>query len=437
MRTNTKPVSVRTHEGAIACRSGATDELRRSVMACMLFEGEFYEDGQSIADRIAAMIPLVDPVMVATIAIEAREKSKLRHVPLLIVREMARHASHRPHVAWTLERVIQRPDELCEFMALYWRDGRVSVAASVKRGLAAAFGKFNAHTLAKYDRKDTIRLRDVLFICHAKPKDAEQDATWKRLIDGTLPTPDTWETTLSAGHDKKEAWTRLLVEKKLGALALLRNLRNILQAQVDETLIASALMLMDAGRVLPFRFIAAARYAPRLEPQLETAMFRGLADAESLSGRTILLIDVSGSMDDKLSDKSEMTRLEAACALAMLARQIGDCSVFTFSDSLVEVPARRGFALRDAIVESQGHSSTQLGAAVHGLVGMPHDRLIVITDEQSHDSVPSPFAKGYIVNVASYEHGVGYGPWTHVHGWSESIIDYIRAIETSLDPEPS
>ena len=34
--------------------------------------------------------------------------------------------------------------------------------------------------------------------------------------------------------------------------------------------------------------------------------------------------------------------------------------------------------------------------------GLPHDRLIVITDEQSHDRVPDPVAsKAYMVNIAS------------------------------------
>jgi len=33
------------------------------------------------------------------------------------------------------------------------------------------------------------------------------------------------------------------------------------------------------------------------------------------------------------------------------------------------------------------------------------------------------------INVASYKNGVGYGKWTHIDGWSESVIEYIRALE--------
>ena len=107
--------------------------------------------------------------------------------------------------------------------------------------------------------------------------------------------------------------------------------------------------------------------------------------------------------------------------------------MYSFSDELVEVPARRGFALRDAIDASQRHNSTQLGKAVESLNrDEKWDRLIVITDEQAHDRVPTPNGKGYLINVASYKNGVGYGKWTHIDGWSEAVIEYIRALEHTV-----
>ena len=105
----------------------------------------------------------------------------------------------------------------------------------MKKGLAAAFPKFDEYALAKYDRGGPVKLRDVLFLAHAKPRDEAQAEVWKRLIAGELTTPDTWEVALSSsGADKREAWERLLREQKLGALALLRNLRNMREAGVDE-----------------------------------------------------------------------------------------------------------------------------------------------------------------------------------------------------------
>jgi hypothetical protein len=369
----------RTHEGAPAAVITPEQALRRSVLSCMLWENQFYEEGVSIAGRIRELVPKVEAAKVAALAVEARTNMKLRHVPLLLVREMARHATHRSLVAETLVSVIQRADELAEFVAIYWADGRAPLSAQVKKGLAAAFTRFDEYALAKYDRASVVRLRDVLFLCHAKPVDAAQAALWKRLIANELATPDTWEVALSTGGpegDKRAAWTRLLSERKLGALALLRNLRNIKDANVEEHLVLNALDAMKTDRVLPFRFLAAARYAPQWEEMLERAMFRALADKPRLTGHTVLMVDVSGSMVAPLSRRSEMLRTDAAYGLAVLLRELAEkATIYTFSTAAKQVPARRGFALRDAMEASQPHGATNLGAsldAVKDKIGRAH-----------------------------------------------------------------
>ena len=211
----------RTHEGAKAIRMTPERELRRTLMNCLLWEDQFYEDGVSIADRVAKLVPEIEPEACLALAVEAREAMKLRHAPLLVVREMARHESHRGLVAEALDKVVQRPDELTEFLAIYWANAlgplqqrkRQPVSAQVKKGLAKALQKFDAYQLAKYDRDGAVRLRDVLFLVHAKPKDAGQEAIWKQLVDGTLPSPDTWEVSLSGGKDKRATFERLIAEK--------------------------------------------------------------------------------------------------------------------------------------------------------------------------------------------------------------------------------
>jgi hypothetical protein len=419
----------RTHEGGPGRVISPELQLRRSVLACMLWEKEFYEDGQKIAARIQSLVPKVKAKTVAALAVEARSKMKLRHAPLLLVREMARLKTHREYVARTLAQVIQRADEIAEFVAIYWKDGRVPLSAQVKKGLAQAFLKFDEYQLAKYDRSGPVRLRDVLFLCHAKPRDAEQAALWKRLIQGELETPDTWEVALSSGAGKRESWERLLRERKLGGLALLRNLRNMKQAGADESLVTGAIESMNTARVLPFRFLSAARYAPQWEESLERAMLSSLSGQEKLPGRTVLLVDVSGSMDAPLSKRSEMRRNDASYGLAILLREICEkAMVCTFSNNLVEVPPRRGFALRDALDKSQPHSATYLGRALEA-IREKYDRIIVITDEQAHDRVPGPRGRGYVINVASNKNGVGYGPWTHIDGWSEAVVEYVRELE--------
>lgn len=430
INTPVKQVPVYTHEGGRASHINATQELRRSVMACMLWEDQFYESGVTIADRINTLVPKVKGQDVADMAIEAREKMKLRHVPLLLVSEMTKYTTHRPFVRSSLARIIQRADELSEFVAIYWKEGKHPLSAQVKKGLAEAFHKFNAYELAKYNRDNAVKLRDVLFMVHAKPKNAEQEVLWKSLVDGTLEAPDTWEVALSAGNDKLETWTRLLKEKKLGALALLRNLRNMQAAGVDDNLIKTSLEGMKTERVLPFRFISAARAVPQWENWIEPVMLKCLAGQEKLEGKTALLIDVSGSMDSAISNKSDLMRYDAANGLAILCKELCDVDVYSFSDELKIVPSRSGFALADAIKNSQRHSGTYLSNALAKLPNK-YKRVIVITDEQSHDGVISvPDMKGYIINVATNQNGVGYDKgWTHINGWSESVFDYMREFE--------
>ena len=439
MATINKIMRAFTREGARGKRFTPEMELRRALLNCLLWENQFYEDGVAIADRIKALVPKVEPARVAELAIDARETMKLRHAPLLVVREMARHATHRTLVADTLARVIQRPDEMTELLAIYWAEAlgpqqqrkRQPVSAQIKKGLARALTRFDAYQLAKYDRDGAVRIKDVLFLVHAKPKDAAQEKVWKQLVDGELASPDTWEVSLSSGKDKRETFERLIAENRLGGLALLRNLRLMQRAEVPRRTIADAIEAMRTDRILPYRFITAARYAPDFEPELGAAMLKSVKDYARLNGRTRLLIDVSGSMFTPLSAQSEMTRAEAACGLAILAREVCDeVEIFTFSNELVKLPPRRGFALRDAIIGSQPHGGTYLGKAVTE-IDRKGDRLIVFTDEQSHDQVPAPKGRGYMVNVASYQHGVGHGAWTRVDGFSEAVIAWIAASEAT------
>lgn len=431
-RINNAPIQRKTHEGAPACHLSPIAELRRTVLACLLWEDGFYESGQSVAQRIADLVARCKPHEVAALAVEARNAQRLRHAPLLLVRQLAKMKATGTLVSETLRKVIQRPDELSEFLALYWKDGKQPLSAQVKKGLARAFRKFSAYQLAKYNRDTAIKLRDVLFLVHAKPRDEEQAAVWKQLVDGTLPAPDTWEVALSAGADKRETFERLIVEGKLGYLALLRNLRNMASAGVSSKLVGDALEAgAESSKALPFRYVAAARAVPAWEPMIDSAMLKAMGQMPRLLGRTVVLVDVSGSMDHKLSDRSDLTRLDAAAALAVLIRGIcDDIEVLTFSNGLAQVPPRHGMALIDAIRTSQPHVGTYLGQAVGGVNRHTrYDRLIVITDEQSADPVPAPAGRGYMINVATNQNGVGYGQWTKISGWSEAAVTYIQALE--------
>lgn len=436
MQLNKKVISnVKTHEGGKAKKITPLQELKRSSLACMLWENTFYEDGKSIGDRIASLSHKVSAEDLSSLAIMARKDYKLRHLPMWLTRNLVSHpqVKDRSMISNTIYNVVDRADEISEFLSLYWKDGKKPIAAQVKKGLAKAFTKFDEYQLAKYNREKAVKLRDVLFMVHAKPETKAQEVLWKKLVNDELAIPDTWEVALSSGKESKaEAFTRLINTKKLPAMATLKNIRLMEQSGVKKDLIRQAVRNMKTDRILPFRYVTAARYNPSYEDVLEESMLQCLNGAEKLHGKTVLLIDVSGSMSSEISQKSDMSRLDAANGLAILAREIcSEVSVYTFSDKTVNVAPRRGFALRDAINKSQPHGCTYLAQAIRHINSKEnYDRIIVFTDEQSHDGNGTPKGKGYMINVASYQNGVGYGKnWHNITGFSEATIKYIMEYE--------
>lgn len=436
-----------THEGgAASLHVTPLQELRRAVMSCLLWENGFYENGEDIAARIVNCAHKVTPVELAQVAVEARKVYNLRHVPLLLASILCKVGSGNALVSETLAKVIDRADELTEFVSVYAKLNGVSnkaikkkLSAQAKKGLAMAFEKFDEYHFAKYNRDTEVKLRDVLFLCHAKAKNDERDALYKRIVANTLTNPDTWEVALSAGGDKKETFERLLNEGKLGYFALIRNLRNMIDAGVNPQFI-KPFVTEGKGRerILPFRYIAAARACPKMEPYLDEAMLASIKALPKLIGKTIVLVDVSSSMDTPLSSKSDMTREDAACGLAAVINgENVETISFSGTGKQIKIPPRSGMAMVDAIKASQGCTGTDITSAVNFANAQGYDRLIVITDEQSNaHQTPDPIkgSMAYMINVAMHKNGISYGTdWKHLDGFSENVLRFIYEFEQACE----
>jgi hypothetical protein len=321
------------------------------------------------------------------------------------------------------------------------------IPAPLRRGMLRALNSFDTYQLSKYQKKGRdISLKDVIILLHPDPGGYPNDKQspgvgperanlFKSILEGTVEPPLTWEVELSKGKDKKETFRRLIEEKKLGAMAFLRNLRGMNEAGLHQNWIREKLSKLPdkaISRVLPFRYIAAAVAAPWAEAELEQLMFRRTADSQVLMGDTAILVDCSGSMTANLSSKGTMTCNDAACGLAMLLRETCENILpVAYGTDCEVVPPRRGFALRDAIRSARVGHATYIGRTIDAIWhNYQPDRMIVVTDEQSHDVVPQPNTKLYIVNVQPYKRGVGYNRWVQIDGWSDSIIEYIRELET-------
>ena len=282
------------------------------------------------------------------------------------------------------------------------------------------------------------------------PDPGQKADLFKRLADNELATPDTWEVALSAGKDKKESWTRLIEENKIGALAFLRKLRNMEQAGVNRATIQKGFDSINPRWLLPLNYFAAARKAPGWEREIESLMLNGFSQAPKLPGYTIFIVDVSGSMGSNISLKSTFDRLDAAMAMALIASETCEhISIYatagndgTRIHATTKIKPRRGFALCEEIENAKGHlggggifTRQCLEYIKEQEPEMP-DRIIIFSDSQDCDypdrQIPNPFGeKNYIVDVSSNSRGINYQElWTaEISGWSEHFLEYIFACE--------
>lgn len=426
--------------------------LRRAVLANLLWEDVAYMDGYKVANEICRLIPLCNPLDVYELALEARLKQKLRHTPLLIAVEMCKHEGHRAWVSKLLPQIITRADMLCDFLALYWRNGKCTVSSQARKGLAEAFHNFDEYQFAKYDRDAAIKLRDVMFLSHPKAKDEAEDALFKKIAERQLATPDTWEVALSSGEDKKVTWERLIREHKLGALATLRNISNMKKAKVDKEIISDAICQMKSFMLLPLDFYKAAKNNPEFERDIEDAMLRAYESLPKLPGKTLFIVDTSGSMGRSISGESQFTRMEVAGVMTLLASiqcenfelvlTAGDDATRVHSSKWIQYPTK-GFDL----VKKMFSYKTEIGYGGiftrqclnwcrEQFKEKDFDRIIVFSDSQDCDHpdsrIPNPFGrKNYICDVSANTRGINYkGVWTaEISGWSEHFMTYIACFE--------
>lgn len=436
--------------GAVAAKQDNVSLLKRVVLANLLWEDVAYIDGKAVSDEISRLIPLCDAESVYNIALEARLMQKLRHTPLFIAVEMCKHPEHKKYVAELLPKIITRADMLADFLALYWKDGKCSICNKAKRGLAEAFHNFKEYHFAKYDRDNIVKLRDVLFLCHAKPRNEEEKELFNKIANRTLETPETWEVMLSQGKDKKETWTKLITENKIGGLAMLRNISNMMKADVDKKVINYGISNLKSSMLLPLDFLKASKYNEEFSREIEDAMLKSYDKLPKLPGRTLFIVDVSGSMTASVASKSNFSRLDCACAMAILAaNQCEDYElVATAGNDWTSTGAHehikytsKGFGIEEQIKKAErklgggGIFTRQCLEWCREKIEGEFDRIIVFSDSQDCDNMnkkPQPFGKkNYIVDVSANKRGINYqGVWTaEISGFSEHFISYIAAYE--------
>ncbi len=503
MSFNEKARGVHTtsnHEGETAYTMSPKLELYSAVVTTMMSGDKFYESKDETLNRIRSLVRDVartDPAFVAKLAVYAREQMHLRTVPLVLLVELDKCIRDipKPYVQKGIERAIQRPDEMTELLAYFAithkHNGTKKVSGlshALRRGLATVFTKFDEYQLQKYNRPNAFKLRDVLFLAHPKPRDEAQADLWKRLVADQLATPETWETELSkAGQGvqldaektliKREAWEKMIDGRKMGYMATLRNLRNILEANVSPEHIQKVIVLLTnkeavlKSKLFPFRFYSAARelesidslYAPLILAALDTAMQHSAANIRGFgtNDRIHISVDTSGSMSAALSKMSTMKLQDVGLIMAMLLQEVSTLvEVSIFGTTLKRVNLTKGNILGNT--DKLAKYSDMVGSSTNGYL-IPRDlldrkavvdRVVVFTDCQlyrdhggfwgaprpeSFDTLwkryrkeVAPNAKLYIFDLAGYGNtpvSVNSDGVYLISGWSEKVFEIIEAYE--------
>ena len=486
--------TVMNYEGEKTYKMTPEMELYTAVVTSALSD-KFYESNDERMERIAALIRQVDPQFVAKLAVYTRTQMNLRSIPMLLIVELAKIHNGDSLVRRTIEQCVLRADEIMELLMCYQlrnSEGKgvkklSKLSRQVQEGLKSAFNRFDEYQFAKYNRSNLeVKLRDALFIVHPKAESEAQQAIFDKIVSDSLQTPYTWETQLSElgqksfeSQEEKQAavkalWEELIDSNKVGYMALLRNLRNILQAQVSPAHIEKvAATISDPVKVenskqLPFRFLAAYKeltgvtsvHTSTLLSALERAVKASVANREGFGPDTNVLVaaDVSGSMFSPISMRSSVMNYDIGILLSMLLKS--KCSsvisgMFGDTWKVLNLPQENILANTIEMKEREGEVgySTNGYAVIDYLIenNIRMDKVMMFTDMQMWDSRFAdkhlqaswnryrqmyPEAKLYLFDLSGY----GDAPVRLVSddviliaGWSDKVFDVLKAIESGED----
>ncbi|MGW2782355.1 TROVE domain-containing protein [Streptomyces populi] len=476
-----------TYEGGQAFVREPREELFLLAVGNFVSQRTFYESGAERDDRYVRLVgelALQDPAWTAGLLRWLRGEGNMRTASLVgaaayVHARLEAGESGGPSNRSVIDSVLQRADEPGELLAHWIAAYGRNVPQPVKRGVADGVRRlYTSRSLLKYDTASkNLRFGDVLNLVHASPDPDKpwQGALFRYALDrrhhpeqAAPPSSDhllaahrtlmeaapeerralvtgpggserlaaagmTWEVLAGWLQGPMDAAVWEAVIPAMGPMALLRNLRNFDEAGVsDEAAARIAARLADTAEVarsrqFPFRYLAAHRHAPsqRWAAALEQALGHSLANVPSLPGRTLILVDRSGSMFwDTVSERSGLTRADAAAVFgAALAMRAEQADLVEFGSNSARVPFEAGEPVLDVLRRFHDLGGTDTTEAVRARY-RGHDRVLIVTDEQAAHcchgeparSVP-PDIPVYTWNLAGYRPAHGpTGPHRHTFG---------------------
>lgn len=455
------PTTIKTTNKEGHAAYGMTDKskLVTQVLTSFFDEAKFYQKDDADMKKLIPRVIQKDPQFVSNLAVFARREFNMRSVAHVLTAYLAHEEKGKPFVRSTVKGVSLRGDDVTEIMAFYLSTFGKPIPNSLKKGINDVLVTFDEYTLAKYKGEGhTVKMRDLLCLCRPKPQNMAQEKMWKRCLEGTLEIPETWETQLSANGNNRETWEKLIDGGKIGYMAYLRNLRNILKANPRNiSMVYKKLadpVAVRKSRQLPFRFLSAYKSlngigTSKVYDVLEDAIDASVENLPKLPGKTVIAVDISGSMSSPVSAKSDIRCCDIGMMLGVIANRICDDAVFyTFNDDIW----RKSLSTRGGIISTVAKEAKSFGGTRMELpfIAMQRgniyaDRIIIISDNECNSSMwhepVQVLADKYrrltgndlwvhAIDLQGYGTQQFHGPKTNIiGGWSEKVLDFILLAE--------
>lgn len=428
-----------------------------SILLTSFANDQYYRSANQTFSELKSLLKEVDPLFAAKAAIYARTEFGMRSISHVLSGELIEYTSGKPWARKFFKKIAHRPDDMVEIIS-YLKSKNKKIPHALRKGFSDAFEKFDSYQLAKYRSEGKkIKLVDVVRLVHPKYTEATT-----ALVKGELTSTHTWESKLTqAGQKakdeseketlKKEAWTQLIKTGRISYMALLKNLRNIVQ-QAPDIIDKACELLTNENRikkslVLPFRYATAIEELSKVEGSrkvvsaLNVAAEIALNNVPEFSGKTLIAVDVSGSMGGK---PEKIARLFGSILYKTM-----DSVLLTFDSraQIVNLDPNDGVLslMKQIPFRGGGTNFNVIFDALQSKV----DRIFILSDEQAwergtgyYSSNPREAYNRYRAKTGAdpkiYSFDLqGYGslqfPENNVYcvaGFSEKIFDLLKLLET-------
>ena len=444
-----------------------------SILLTSMGSDEFYKSANATFKRLQELIQECDPLFSAKASIFARNEYGMRTITHVMASEISGVVSGKEWGTRYYNKTVRRPDDMMEIMVYHKSKGKKYTKAML-RGFSKAFDKFDSHQLAKYRAEGKeIKLIDVVNVTHPTPTDKNREAL-AQLVEGKLRSTDTWESKQTQAGQiaktekekvvlKAKGWRDLILEKKIGYFALLKNLRNILEQAPDVIEKACDMLtnekMIKNSLVLPFRYMSALNEIEKLSNDKVRDVIIAINKAIDIScnnvpefkGKTLVVSDFSGSMGDSMTGYKGQASLFGA----ILAKSCNaDFVIFGNHAEYVNYnPMDSTLSIvKYLLTLNNYHNNTGKHNVGHGTnfhsifqtANKAYDRIVIFSDMQGwigHNSPVAAYneykritgANPFIYSVDLAGHGSTQFPEQQVMcmaGFSDKMLDTMKMVET-------